>query len=224
MSTTDDDGDEAGTNAESLPPEIERAIAENPETVAALLEQSGQLSALLDTLTLVEDSLDDEMVESLTSDATTLGLAATELADQETVELSAAVGQNGDELADAVERVAMLQRSGTLDQLTEVADVIALLTDAMDDEMIETAAATGTSLGEVADTAADDEVRRGLVRILHGVGHADAEAAEPVGLVGLLGALRDPEVQAGMGYLVAVARGIGSMNPEGETEPVTDET
>ena len=52
-------------------------IAENPETVTALLEQSGQLSALLDTLTLVEDSLDDEMVESLTSDATTLGLAAT---------------------------------------------------------------------------------------------------------------------------------------------------
>ena len=210
MSATDEE-DGAAAETEPVPPAVREAIADNPETVAALLEQSGQLSALLDALALVTDSLDDEMVESLTSDATTLGLAATELAGEETVELSSAVGRNGDDLADAVERVATLQRSGTLDRLTEIADAVALLTDAMDDEMVETVAATGTSMGEIADTAADDEVHRGLVRMLEGVGAAGAEEAEPIGPVGLLGALRDPEVKAGMGYLVAVARGIGTV-------------
>ena len=210
------DGGDGGTDAdaESVPPEVREAIADNPETVAALLEQSGQLSTLLDALALVEDSLDDEMVESLAGDATTLGLAATELADNGTVELGAAVGENGDELAAAVRRVAVLQRTGTLDRLTEVADAVALLTDAMDDEMIETVAATGTSLGELADTATDDEVNRGIVRMLEGVGAAGSAEAEPVGPISLLGALRDPEVKAGMGYLVAVARGIGAASPE----------
>ncbi|QCC49004.1 DUF1641 domain-containing protein [Halobellus limi] len=214
MSATDEDG--TGVDAESIPTEVREAIADNPEAVVALLEQSGQLSTLLDALALVEDGLDDEMVESLTADATTLGLAATELADQRAVELSGAVGQHGDDLAEAVERLAMLQRSGTLDRVAEVADAVALLTDATDDEMVETVAATGTSLGELADTTADEEVRRGLVRILEGVSAASAEEAEPVGPVGLLGALRDPEVKAGMGYLLAVVRGIGTVAPDGD--------
>ncbi|EMA59453.1 DUF1641 domain-containing protein [Halorubrum kocurii] len=215
MGATDDGSvDTASADAESLPPEVREAIADNPETVAALLEQSGQLSATLDALALVEDGLDDEMVESLASDATTLGLAATELADRETVELGAAVGESGEELAAAVRQIAVLQRTGTLDRLTELADAVALLTDAMDDEMVETVAATGTALGELADTATEEEVSHGLVRMLDGVGEAGSGEAEPVGPIGLLSALRDPEVKAGMGYLVAVARGIGATGPD----------
>ncbi|MFC5279232.1 DUF1641 domain-containing protein [Halorubrum rubrum] len=214
MSTTDEGTDDASADTGALPTEVREAVAENPEAVAALLERSGQLSTLLDALALVEDGLDDETVESVASDATTLGLAATELADGETVELGAAVGENGGELADAVRRIARLQRTGTLDRLADVADAVALVTDATDDDMVETVAATGTSLGELADTATDDEVRRGLVRLLEGVGAAGAEEAGPIGPVGLLGALRDPEVKAGMGYLVSVARGIGTAGPD----------
>ncbi|MFW6382612.1 MAG: DUF1641 domain-containing protein [Haloferacaceae archaeon] len=215
MGATDDArGETAGADPETLPPEVREAIADNPEAVATLLERSGQLSAMLDALALVEDGLDDEMVESLTSDATTLGMAATELAGQETVELTAAVGENGDDLAAAIQRVAALQRTGTLDRLAEVGDAVALLTDAMDDEMVETLASTGTSLGELADTASEEAVSHGLVRMLNGVGDADASEVDPLGPIGLLGALRDPEVKAGMGYLVAVARGIGAAGPE----------
>ena len=208
MSTLDDEG-EQGTE-QTVPPEVERAIAENPEAVAGLLERSGQLGELLDMLALLEDGLDDEMVESLTGDATTLGLAAAELAEQETVALSSSVGRHGEELAQTVDRLATLQRTGTLDRLFEVADALALVTDAADDEMIESLAATGTSLGELADTAADDQVRAGLVDLLEGVGRADTEAAEPVGALGLVGALRDPEVKDGLGYLLALARGVGA--------------
>lgn len=202
MSTTDEVGD--------VPPEVVDAIGENPEAVAAVLERSGQLSSMLDALALVEDALDDRMVEDLTGDATTLGLAAAELADDGTVELGRAVGANGADLADALERVATLQRTGTLDRLFEVADTLALLTDAADDEMIESTVARGTALGEVATTAADDDVKRGIERLLDGVGDATNEGSEPLGPLGLVRALRDPEVQAGVGFLVAVARGIGT--------------
>jgi uncharacterized protein YjgD (DUF1641 family) len=202
MSTTDEVGE--------VPPEVVDAIAENPEAVAAVLERSGQLSSMLDALALVEDALDDRMVEDLTGDATTLGLAAAELADDGTVELGSAVGANGAELADALERVATLQRTGTLDRLFEVADALALLTDAADDEMVESVVARGTALGEVATTAADDDVRDGIERLLDGVGDASVAESEPLGPLGLVRALRDPEVQAGVGFLVAVARGIGA--------------
>jgi uncharacterized protein YjgD (DUF1641 family) len=202
MSTTDE--------VAEVPPEVVDAIADHPEAVAALLERSGQLSSMLDALALVEDALDDRMVEDLTADATTLGLAAAELADDGTVELGSAVGANGADLAVAVERVATLHRSGTLDRLFEVADALALLTDAADDEMVESVVTRGTALGEVATTAADDDVRRGIERLLDGLGDATVAESEPLGPLGLVRALRDPEVQAGVGFLVAVARGIGA--------------
>lgn len=207
MSTVDDDNQ--GTD-QGVPPEVERAIAENPETVAGLLDRSGQLGAILDLLALLEDGLDDEMVESLTGNGTTLGLAAAELAEQETVALSSSVGRHGEELAEAVDRIATLQRTGTLDRLFEVADALALVTDAADDEMIESLTATATALGELADVTADEQVHAGLVDLLEGVGRADTETAEPVGALGLAGALRDPEVKAGLGYLLALARGVGA--------------
>lgn len=219
MSALDDEGDQGAERA--VPPEVERAIAENPEAVAGLLERSGQLGELLDVLALFEDGLDDEMVERLTDDGTTLGLAAAELAERETVALSASVGRNGAELAEAVDRIATLQRTGTLDRLFEIADTLALLTDGLDDEMIESLAATGTALGELADTAGDDQVRAGLVDLLEGVGRADAEGAEPVGALGFAGALRDPEVKAGLGYLLALARGVGAERTGG-TDPGPD--
>jgi uncharacterized protein YjgD (DUF1641 family) len=113
-------------------------------------------------------------------------------------------------IADNPEAVArLLRQSG---QLAALLDALALVTDAMDDRTVETLAETGTSLGEVADAAADDDVRRGLVRTLEGVGRASAAEPESLGPIGLVGALRDPEVKAGMGYLVAVARGIGAAN------------
>ncbi|WP_136600700.1 DUF1641 domain-containing protein [Salinigranum halophilum] len=202
MSTAEADG--------GVPSEVVDAIEQNPEAVAELLERSGQLGTLIDALALATDALDDRIVESLTADATTLGLAATALADDGTVELGGAVGANGAELAAAAERVAALERTGTLDRLFEVADALALVTDAADDEMVESVVSRGTALGEMATRAADDDVRRGLERLLDGVGDAAQGEPEPLGPLGLARALRDPEVQAGMGFLVAAARGVGS--------------
>jgi uncharacterized protein YjgD (DUF1641 family) len=75
--------------------------------------------------------------------------------------------------------------------------------------MVTTLSATGSSLGELADTAADPETVRGLQTLLTALGEADASDPQPVGTIGLLGSMRDPEVKRGLGYLLSVARSTG---------------
>jgi uncharacterized protein YjgD (DUF1641 family) len=119
------------------------------------------------------------------------------------------IDENPEALADSLETLARLQESGTLDDLAGFADLAALATAAMDDEMVMELSKTGSRLGELADTAAEDDVARGLESTLAAVGDAQAAEPEPVGLVGLLRAVRDPEVQAGLGFLVALAGALG---------------
>ncbi|WP_096394073.1 DUF1641 domain-containing protein [Halorubrum trapanicum] len=189
--------------------DLETAIQENPEAVAAFVERLDAVNELLDVLSLGESALDDEMVRELSATGSTLAESADGLATDETVALAEAVGENGDELRAALDTLLELQRSGTLDELAEIAEVGSLATAALDDEMVRSLAGTGAALGEVAQTAADDDARDGVETLLKGVGEAESESPERVGAVGLLRGVRDPEVQYGLGYLLAVAGAIG---------------
>jgi len=128
----------------------------------------------------------------------------------ETTEIDRVVSENPEAIAESLETLVRLQETGTLDDLVGVADALALLSAAMDDEMVTTLASTGARLGEVADTAADEDVARGLESTLAAVGEATEAEPERLGIVGLARAMRDPQVQTGMGFLVAVARALGS--------------
>ena len=191
--------------------ELAAAIAEDPEAVAAFVRRLDVVNELLDVATLGVEAADDEMVSSVAENASTLGESADGLAQDGTPRLAASVGDRGDELAEAVETVADLQRDGTLDHLVELADVVALATEAADDEMVSSVAGTAGSLGELADEAADPGTVRGartLLRALGDAGSPDAAYRE-VGPLGLVRALRDPEVKRGLAFLIAMARGIG---------------
>ncbi|MEF8820820.1 MAG: DUF1641 domain-containing protein [Halovenus sp.] len=196
------------------PDDLEAAIAENPEAVAAFVERLDAVNELLDVLALGEGALTDEMIVELSGTAATLAESADGLATEETAALAETVGANGEELAEAMETLLALQRSGTLDELAEVAEVASLLTAALDDEMVRSLAGTGSSLGEIADTAAEDDTRDGLQTVLSGVGAAEGSDPEPVGPVGLVRQIRDPEVQYGLGYVFAIARAIGERQAE----------
>jgi uncharacterized protein YjgD (DUF1641 family) len=188
---------------------LEEAIAENPAAVAAFVERLDAVNELLDVLSLGERALSDEMVRELSGTATTLAESADGLATDETVGLATAVGDNGAELQAALETIVTLQQSGALDDLVELAQVASLGSAALSDEMVRELASTGSALGEVADTAADTETRNGLQRLLEGVGTAESEDPERVGPLGLARGVRDPDVQYGMGYLLALAGAIG---------------
>jgi uncharacterized protein YjgD (DUF1641 family) len=98
-----------------------------------------------------------------------------------------------------------------LDDVNELLDVMALATAAADDEMVASVAGTAASLGELADEAAEPETINGARTLLRALGDAgDPETTyRGVGALGLLRALRDPEVKRGIAFLVALARGIG---------------
>ncbi|SER88925.1 DUF1641 domain-containing protein [Natrinema salaciae] len=190
-------------------PALEELVAENPEEVAQFIERLGVVNDLLDTADLATAAMDDRMVEELAGTATNLGAAADGLATPDAARLGEATGENAADLADAIETLARLQRSGTLDDLLAMADLVALASNAMDDDMVTDLAATGTKLGEVADTAADDDVARTLESLLEAVGEASAEPTKPLGVRGLVRALRDLDVRRGLGFVFAVARETG---------------
>ncbi|WP_152039385.1 DUF1641 domain-containing protein [Salinigranum salinum] len=188
---------------------LEAAIAENPDAVAAFVRHLDAVNELLDVVALGTSALEDDMVAELAGTAATLAEAGDGLATDETVRLATLVGENGDELADALETLVTFQRAGTLDELVGLADALTLLTAALEDDMVAELARTGSRLGEVADEAADPEAVRGLTRLVRAVGDAETVEHDRVGAVGLLRATRDPEVQAGLGYLLALARAVG---------------
>jgi len=197
-----------GTTAESSA-ELATAIEDNPEAVATFVERLDAVNELLELLELGTDALDDDMAVSFAGTAATLGESADGLATEETVTLAESVGENGESLGEAIASLATLQEQGTLDDLVELAEVVSLLGDALDDDMATSLAGTGASLGELADAAAAEDTRDGLSTVLGAIGEAQTQEASRVGTLGLLRATRDEEVQAGLGYLIVLARALG---------------
>jgi uncharacterized protein YjgD (DUF1641 family) len=197
------------TQQADVPDELTAAIRENPDAVATFIDRLDAVNELLEVIELGENALDDEMVSSISRTAGPLIEAADDLATDQTVELATTVGNNGAELNEALETLLRLQRTGTLEELVEIAEVASLLTAALNDEMVQSVAGTGTSIAELADTAAGDDTRQGLESVLIAVGEAEREGVSQVGPLGLVRATRDEEVQAGLGYMLVLAKALG---------------
>lgn len=114
--------------------------------------------------------------------------------------LEAALEAHEDELVHVLEE---------LDSVAQLLDLLAFASEALDDEMVVLLARTADQLGEVADTASDPSTVQGLQSTMVAVGEAADEPPERVGTLGLLRALRDPDVQVGLGFLVAVSKALG---------------
>ncbi|SEK45587.1 DUF1641 domain-containing protein [Haloferax larsenii] len=201
----------SGQSQERAPREaLEAAIAEHPEGVVAFVERVGLVNELLDTTQLATAAMDDEMVTRLAGTSSLLLESADGLATRETASLASSVGENAEDLESALQTLVRLEQTGTLDELAQIADAVTLLTAALDDEMVATLAKTGSSLGEVADTASDPDTVRSIQTMLRGMGDAGSEPPKQTGTLGMVRSLRDPDVQRGMHFLLALARGIGS--------------
>ena len=122
-------------------------------------------------------------------------------------ELVAAIENNPEEVALLVERLGLIN---------ELIDVVELGVGAVDDEMIHSLARTGNTLAEVADEAADPDTVAGIKRLLNAVGDVEETEVKPVGALGLLGSIRNRDVRAGLGYLVALAAALGARGRNAE--------
>lgn len=166
---------------------VRKAIEAHGEDVAAVLEQTEHVQALIDTMILVIATADEDDIEHLTASMSSLIATGDALTTQDTPELAEAVGENPAALANAVETLVRLERNGTLDDLAALG---------------ETAAAIEL------DTAAV----RGLNRLLAAVAEAE-QTARPMGLLGAVRATRTQAVRGGLGYLVRL---VGALDPRGE--------
>lgn len=118
--------------------------------------------------------------------------------DDATEELTAAIEENPEAFATFVRN---------LDTVNELIEVAELGTAAMDDEMIVSLAGTGSSLGELADAAADGDTRTGIQVLLKALGEADANG--PVDYEDLWEGLRDGEFLVGIRYALSIVRSLG---------------
>jgi uncharacterized protein YjgD (DUF1641 family) len=129
------------------------------------------------------------------------------LQEEKTVDALIAILEHMDVIKELVNTLFEFKRSGVLDDLLNAAATLRFLTEGLLTrdfiekvaKLQEVALVAGTNLA--MDTSKIDCLTYAL---------AAAEDAKPVGLFGLLSALRDPEVQKGLGFLIAVLKKLGS--------------
>lgn len=159
------------------------ALAEHGDRLAAAVEATDDLEELVTLAILVTASADDAEIENVTASLSALVEAGDGLATPATARLAGQVGENADDLTDALELVLDLQREGDLEELLETAQLLAALD-------------------------IDEDAVRGLNSLVSALSEAEREA-EPVGLLGALRQLRSRDGRAGLGYLVGLLRALG---------------
>lgn len=211
---------------------LERAVDEHGEDLAETLDRAAELDGLLTTAVLVLASADDDEVEHVTNSTANLVDAVDGLTTDGAADLADELGQNADDLSATLDAVLDLQRAGHLDDLLAV---VTAFTESLSPEELEDLATTVEENGaEVVDALdvvlelqreghleglvdlarafsaleVEPETVEGLNALLAAVGDAQDES-EPVSLLGSVRQLRNQDARAGLGYLIALLRGLG---------------
>lgn len=168
---------------------LRAALDEHGEEIAAALDRTDEIDDLLVTAILVIASADDEEIENVTESVSALIEAGDGLATAETADLATTLGENADELSDALDLLLDLQREGDLEELLDTAQMLTALD-------------------------IDEDTVRGLNRLLGAVGAAERAADEDAGegSTGLLGTLRafgSADIRSGLRYLAGFLRALG---------------
>lgn len=121
-----------------------------------------------------------------------------QISEPATDELTAAIEEHPEAFA------AFVRNLDTVNELLEVAE---LGTAALDDEMVASLAGTGASLAELADSAAEDDTRRGLQVVLGAIGDADANG--PADRHDIWDGIRSGDLLRGVRYALALLRSLG---------------
>ena len=225
-------GDRAETPDEEGRAELERALAEHGDELAALVRSSDELDEALTTAILVAASADEDDVAHITDSASNLVEAADGLSTEGSAALATELGANADELVDALEMVVELQRQGHLDDLATVATAV---TDSLSPSEVQRLATMLEDEGAdfidtldvvlelqregdleaLVDTAQtlsalelDADAVAGMNSLVGALGQAQRET-EPMGVLGAISALRSADARAALGYLVTFLRALG---------------
>ena len=143
----------AGMKAESLKNSIEK-IAE--------LEKSGTLQSLKEMGDLAagfSKGMTDEIVERMAGTAEKLAELTDSLTDENMVGLIKKAQHLSDSLENSLDKIAELEKSGTLQSLKEMGDFVAGFSKGMTDSMVERMAGTAEKLTELTDLTLNYNVK-----------------------------------------------------------------
>lgn len=140
--------------------------------------------------------------------------------------------ENASALAEIIEALPTLRRAvgmlkqledmGALDTLFSMACAVANMRNMLSDEMVAGAASLGSNAIELLYTVSSPEVRPLMSAILdHGAELREEVAKAPrvSGITGLMRALRDPEVQEGLGSFMAMLKVFGRYSKAHDSKP-----
>ncbi|AIG97376.1 DUF1641 domain-containing protein [Archaeoglobus fulgidus] len=118
------------------------------------------------------------------------------------------IAENQEHLIEAIDKLVWLEKSGNLDALLGFSALIKIVQDSISDAVVERNMEMLSNIGLISTKFTSD---RALV-LLNALGDAICRCEkepEPVGMVGLMKALREPEVQKALGMLLNIARELG---------------
>lgn len=116
--------------------------------------------------------------------------------------------ENEEYLAEAIDKLVWLEKSGNLDALLGFSALIKIVQDSISDAVVDRNMEMLANIGLISTKFTSDRA----LMIFNALGDAICRCEkepEPIGVVGLMRALREPEVQKALGMLVNIARELG---------------
>ncbi|MET1124875.1 MAG: DUF1641 domain-containing protein [Archaeoglobaceae archaeon] len=118
------------------------------------------------------------------------------------------IAENQEYLEEAIDKLVWLEKSGNLDALLGFSALIKLVQDSISDAVVERNMELLANLGLIATKFMSENA----LKLFNALGDAICRCEkepEPVGVIGLMKALREPEVQKALGMLLNIARELG---------------
>ena len=118
------------------------------------------------------------------------------------------ISENKEYLIEAIDKLVWLEKSGNLDALLGFSALIKIVQDSISDAVVERNMEMLANIGLISTKFTSDRA----LMLFNALGDAICRCEkepEPIGLVGLLKAIREPEVQKALGMLVNIARELG---------------
>ncbi|WP_202318491.1 DUF1641 domain-containing protein [Archaeoglobus neptunius] len=120
------------------------------------------------------------------------------------------LAENGDAILAAMDKLIYLERNGILDELVNFSEMvpgIRKLPEEFLDEDVQDVATKNLELILSLALSVDDEMIQQVEKLIDAF--KKTREFEPAGLTGALKALRDPDVQRALGFMLAFAKNLG---------------
>lgn len=118
------------------------------------------------------------------------------------------ISENKNYLSEAIDKLVWLERSGNLDALLGFSALIKVVQDSISDAVVEKNMEMFTNIGLLSTKFTSDRA----LMLLNALGDAIYRCKgkpKPVGLMGLIKAIREPEIRKALGMLLNLAREFG---------------